>query len=259
MAGLADLDGRAGANAVPDDAGSPARGTFIAIEGIDGAGKTTTAGSVADVLRRNGFVFRSNKHIPDDAPALVQESMRAIAALLWPRSDRIDDHKLPGNYWLCLQGAWYSLLSRFVIEPRLEAGISVVTDGWYFKFAAKLLARGYSGVQVEAVFSDIRAPDDVILLDVAPRVAWGRGRRFRLTEMGLHDGYATLGVNSFLDYQSKLRDLLNGMAEARGWSVIGVSEHIAPEAVVALTARRIADRVLVASPEPALSREDPGR
>jgi thymidylate kinase len=259
MAGLVDLEGIPSADAAPVRAGSRATGTFIAIEGIDGAGKTTTAGRVAEVLGRDGFVFRSNKHIPDDAPALVQDSMRAIAALLWPGSDRLNDHELPGDYWLCLQGAWYSLLSRFVIEPLLQAGTSVVTDGWYFKFAAKLLARGYSHGQVESVFGRLRVPDDVILLDVGPGVAWGRGRPFRLTEMGLHDGYDSLGVDSFLHYQGRLRELLNGMAGSRGWSVVQVSDEDSPERVIDLTAKRIADRGPEHHSESASSQEAPAR
>jgi dTMP kinase len=148
----------------------PARGRLIALEGIDGCGKSTQAGALAGALGAQltfepgatpvGARLRELLLAPDAAPP----SPRAEALLM--AADRAEH------------------VSR-VLEPALAAGEWVVSD----RYAGSTIAyQGYGqGVDVAALDELVRwatgglAADLSILVDVSVEVAAGRllaqGRR----------------------------------------------------------------------------------
>ena len=192
---------------------------LIAIEGIDGAGKTTIAQNVATELSHRGVVFVSRKHTGDDA--FISGELSLLSRLIWQTS-RVHDAALPPDYWLHLQAAWYAAFSRTIIEPALARHRAVIVDGWYYKFFAKLLVRGYKKRELEQIFSASRKPDTVILLHVTPETAWSRGRSFSVTEMGSHQGYEP-GRDSYIEYQKAVLTSLRKIG--RHWKRIAVTPH----------------------------------
>jgi dTMP kinase len=142
--------GRGGGEAVK-------RGRLIAIEGIDGAGKTTQAQMLADHLRSLGHTVVITKE-PTDGPygrkiralSSAGESLSPDEALAYFIADRREH-------------------VRDLIAPRLQAGDVVITDRYFLSNVAYQGAEGLSPEDVlqqnEALFP---LPDAVLLLGVSP-------------------------------------------------------------------------------------------
>lgn len=143
------------------------KGKFIAIEGVDGAGKTTvithlhskfTDGSVLFTREPGGT--KVGKFIRD---ILVGETMDPLAEILLFFADR-REHLLN------------------VVNPARERGIHVITDRFEASTYAYQLA-GHEHMEHEELFRDLSsrvvgasAPDHYILLDVPTEVAAERMR-----------------------------------------------------------------------------------
>ena len=178
------------------------RGRMITLEGADGAGKSTLAVRVADnlALRRNVRFQRRKDYLPDHP--IVSKAMRGVSVLLWDRGDCHGDNELPPAYWLHLQAAWHAASYHSYIEPALSQGQTILLDGWYYKFYAKMLLGKYTPDELNLFFSDAGQPDIVILLDRDLNEVWENARRFNHSELGLHEGYEQLGKDSFLPSSS---------------------------------------------------------
>jgi thymidylate kinase len=197
------------------------RGYLIVLEGIDGSGKTTLSQHVTAGLRDLKVSYCSNKEIARDK-TFIERSMLSVAAMLWPKENTSFDHLLPPYYWLHLQATWYSLLSEFVILPKLKDEQVLIIDGWYYKFMAKLLLRGFKLNYLDVIFSHVVQPDIVILLESDVEAIWDRKSDFRWHELGLHHDYPELGKSSFIDYQSKILGWLKILAQEKNWITVDV-------------------------------------
>jgi dTMP kinase len=143
------------------------RGQLIALEGIDGAGKSTLTRAIASALRRRGLSV-ALRHEPSDAKLghLAQTVSR-------------DDP------W---SGAVYFTVDRHLARPALERALSrhdvVLTDRSFYSTLA------YQGSALpprerrrleDLERTATREPDRVILLEIPSRAAMrrlgGRGRR----------------------------------------------------------------------------------
>jgi hypothetical protein len=70
----------------------------------------------------------------------------------------------------------------------------------------------------------------VVLLDIDAASVWERREVYRLTEMGLHDGYENLGRESFVHYQGRVAGALSAPARPPRWTTVAVDPR-APEEV----------------------------
>lgn len=139
-------------------------GFLVAIEGIDGAGKTTIAALLAQYCGERGILCLLSK---EPTGLSYGQQMRESAKsgrlsaeeeLDFFLKDRIEHHKR-------------------AVGPALEHGGIVILDRYYWSTAAYQGARGLSPGDIcdmnEAV---VPKPDLVLLLDVAPEVGLGRIR-----------------------------------------------------------------------------------
>lgn len=130
------------------------RGFFIAIEGIDGAGKTTQVGLLEEFLRSVGEdVVRSKE--PTDGPwgRKIRESAAIgrmslddeLAAFIEDRREHVRD----------------------VIQPALNAGKTVILDRYFYSTIAYQGSHGGNMVEIERkMLAEFPTPDLVFLIDV---------------------------------------------------------------------------------------------
>jgi len=164
------------------------RGAFIVVEGIDGSGKSTMAGHIANELRRRGReVVRTRE--PGGTP--LSEKIREL--LLDPKNAEM----VPFTELFLYMASRAQLVDQ-VIRPALAKGVDVVCDRYYYSTAAYQGAAGRVGIDtviaVAEKIAKFRKPDLVVLLDLDPGLARSR------------DGIRNDRVESKgLDYQKKVR------------------------------------------------------
>jgi dTMP kinase len=143
---------------------SPARrGLLLAMEGIDGSGKTTQVAALASLLGQASIPFVATKE-PTQGPwgRRIRESAKIgrlapqqeLEAFLLDREEHVAD----------------------LIEPALREGKVVLVDRYYFSTAAY---QGARGLDVEAILrrnAFAPAPDLLVVLDVPPEVGLKRVR-----------------------------------------------------------------------------------
>jgi dTMP kinase len=143
------------------------KGVLIAIEGIDGAGKTTQAERIASCLSATGLPVLRTKE-PTDGP--------------WGRKLRASAHsgRLSAQEELALFVSDRKEHIQNVIGPALSSGKIVIVDRYYFSTVAYQGARGVSTEEILRLNEDFAPqPDLLVFLDVDPVVGlqriFGRG------------------------------------------------------------------------------------
>lgn len=140
------------------------RGILVAVEGIDGAGKTTQVARIVERLGAHGLDVVRTKE-PTDGPWGRQLRQSAASRRLSPEdelaafmADRRDH-------------------VRDVIEPALANGQIVVVDRYYFSTAAYQGARGMDPQSILAQNESFAPrPDVLFILDLPPAVGVERIR-----------------------------------------------------------------------------------
>ena len=222
-------------------------GRLIVLEGPDGVGKTALASQLGQAAYedavasltgpplaspgKNPLVFTSKRQVSHTSP-YAATLMTHLATMLWHSGDAPD---LPDSFWTGLQAAWFTAHSATVLQPLLDAGYDVITDGWTYKFCSKLLLQGYTQQELDAIFARVRKPDAVILLTADIATLFAR-REFRPAELGMHAGYTELNEESFVRYQTAGLERLHAMAAAGRWPVV----RLDPAQPAAGSAARIA-------------------
>lgn len=153
------------------------RGLLIAIEGIDGSGKTAQAQRLAEHLTNQGYEVVLT-HEPTDSP--YGRKIRSLA-----HSGRA---ALTADQELKLFMEDRKLHVANVIAPALEAKQIVVTDRYYFSTIAYQGARGLdpSAIQ-QANEAFAPRPDLVLYLNVSPETGLDRIREARGEEPNLFE------------------------------------------------------------------------
>jgi dTMP kinase len=139
---------------------------YIALEGVDGSGKSTVGKALVDRLAASGAEAILVRE-PGGTP--LGEAIRGLLL----DSEHLDD-------WaeVFLFAAQRAELAREVIAPALDAGVWVVSDrSYYSSIAYQGRARGVGESQVRSINEaglDGTVPDHVFVLDVEPGVALSR-------------------------------------------------------------------------------------
>jgi dTMP kinase len=211
---------------------------IVALEGIDGAGKTAVAAELARVLAgAAGHVehwAKSDLDLFEDAR--LRDRMAGLRELIWD-PDEPEDALLETRHYLFLLAAWFQALERSRLgHQRNGDGIAIV-DGWYHRVVAKAVIRGGLAEEwVSSLFTSAPRPDAVVLLDVDPQTAWERKQAFKPSELGLWDGFDGERRQAFTDYQGVVRAHLLEQARRHGWTVVPATSSSVSE--VAEAARR---------------------
>lgn len=144
------------------------RGRFIALDGIDGAGKSSQIAALVDWLRSGGRTVVACRD-PGSTPA--GDAIRAILL------DRHDLHVDPTAEMLLYMAARAQLVAE-VVRPALDRGDWVVSDRYLL---ANVVYQGHAGGldpeairRVGAVATGGLMPDLVLLLDVDLETAASR-------------------------------------------------------------------------------------
>jgi thymidylate kinase len=211
------------------------RPLLIAVEGIDGSGKTSAARAAAALLADFGVEFVSRRTIASSSP-FVRRIMGLLSDILWNSGD---SRELPAEFWISAQAAWFSALSEHGVRPKLDLGRTVLVDGWVYKFFARLELQGHDFARLARAFAGALRPDQVILLDVDVGTVIARGRQMRPTELGLHAGLDPCRETSFAAYQAKVLRNLQRYGSAFDWATLEVGAAEAEADTGARLAREV--------------------
>ncbi|OYT50827.1 MAG: dTMP kinase [Desulfurococcales archaeon ex4484_204] len=138
------------------------RNYLIAIEGIDGSGKTTVAKIVVEKLREWGYPA-TYTYEPFDKRFV--EILEREGPLLGPIFEA-----------LVMAADRYYHIER-VIKPALEGGDTVVLDRYHYSSIAYQGARGADVEWIKKLNAFVIKPDLAIYLDIPPRVGVLRKRK----------------------------------------------------------------------------------
>ncbi len=136
-----------------------AKGRFIAIEGLDGAGSTTQASLLEQHLRKAG---RNTVLTKEPTVGLIGGLIKAALAGEW---------KVSGNALQLLFAADRAHHVETAIKPSLEAGKTVISDRYIYSSLAYGAASGYDVEWLAEVNSPFPKPDLTIFIDVSPQTS----------------------------------------------------------------------------------------
>lgn len=212
---------------------------FVVLEGIDGAGKTTTARRLAETLTASG---RSASVVEKcGTQALVGrqgEQLGALQKLLWGPHAAETFSLMGPEYWCHLMGAWLRATVRFGVQPALDAGHVVIVDSWIGKFAAKMAAHdAVAAKAADAVFACLPEPDLTFYLRVSPQTALQRRGRPLPAESGNPSVAPT--AEDFFDFQQRVAAQLDQRAVEHGWRTVS-ADTLSEAAVVDRLMRDVA-------------------
>ena len=172
------------------------RGRFIVFEGIDGAGKTTQVGLLAERLRGMGKQVVITAE-PTSLPSGV-ELRRALSGEL---------RKTPLE--MAEMFATDRVAHNIEIEKLLSDGVTVISDRYYYSsLAYQGSVLGYDSVaKLNLDNPGIRRPDICIFLDLSPEKSLARiGGRGANVEIYENLEYLTKTRKMFFDVFERLRN-----------------------------------------------------
>ncbi len=138
-------------------------GYLVAVEGIDGAGKTTVARRLALQIQAWGY-----------SPVVVTRFHLPALTRLWKQL--LDRDALDQTQAALLAACDYFAGLEQKIEPALARGSVVVADRYFYSHIVYGGVRGVSRARLGNWYSEARIPDLIIHLRLTPQAALGRLR-----------------------------------------------------------------------------------
>ena len=190
-------------------------GKLIVLEGTDGVGRSTQIQMLRRWLESDGFAVSDTglRRSPMTQPGLDAAKQghtisRMTMSLFYATdfADRLENQ----------------------IIPALKAGFVVLSDRYFFSIIARDVVRGIDPVWARKIYGFALKPDVVFYLKadvphLVTRMVYGRG--FDYWESGMDIRCADNLYDSFCNYQARLVDQFDQMAEEYGFVTIDANQH----------------------------------
>jgi dTMP kinase len=195
-------------------------GRLIAVEGIDGSGKSTQLQLLARWLRAQGYPVHYTEW---NSSRLVR---RALG-----RGKR--KNLLTPTTFSLLHAVDFADRFTYQILPPLKAGMIVLADRYVFTAFARDVARGVHPQWVRSVYRFALRPDLTLYFRVPIEVSLERllaGRaKLKYHEAGMDLGLSTDPIESFRRFQSRVLRFYDELAQEFGLRTIDASGDIATQ------------------------------
>lgn len=203
---------------------------FVALEGLDGAGKTTLFNVLGPLLqeRAKQKLVLVDKKYPPAFSTYSDDHIARIRRILWdyPKGAPMDE--LGDMHWLYLLAAWFHAIDKTQIKPALAEGSSVLMESWCYKYLVRYrLKADYMYDAMLTAFYSLTRPSPVIYIDVDPKVAAERKTFYGFSESGGMDGLRGSSKVDFISYQSTLREFYLNLATQNDWLIIKADDKSA--------------------------------
>ena len=210
----------------------PYPGRLIAVEGIDGSGKSTQLVLLERWLTARGYRVHFTEW---NSSPLVRRSMRR---------GKKKDLLTPTTFSL-LHAVDFADRLTYKIMPPLKAGMIVLADRYVFTAFGRDVARGVHPEWVRGLYTFAPRPDLTLYFRVPIEVSLDRllGGRAKLKyhEAGMDLGLASNPADSFRLFQSRVLDIYDRLAEEFELRVIDATGEIPTQQKVV---RRMVQEVL---------------
>jgi dTMP kinase len=192
-------------------------GRLIAVEGIDGSGKSTQLALLERWLSTRGYPVHFTEW---NSSRLVRRSMR--------RGKK--KNLLTPTTFSLLHAVDFADRLTYQIMPPLKAGMIVLADRYIYTAFARDVARGVHPEWVRAVYSFAIKPDLTIYFRVPIEVSLERllaGRaKLKYHEAGMDVGLATDPVDSFRLFQSRVLQIYDRLTEEFDMRMVDATAEI---------------------------------
>jgi thymidylate kinase len=218
-----------------------AKGVFVAIEGIDGAGKSRVVGRLRDA----GWLAEAGGRLVDKRSAFpagyTAKHGDALRQLLWGETLEQERNVIPDLHWVHLSASWFVLVDQCIIRPTLAAGGLVIADSWIAKQLARFALKDETiRTALTSALSQVSVPDHTLFIDADPAVAADRKTSFGYSETGQFDGYSGATRENFIAYQRRVRESYLALASP-SWRTLRDAEED-PAAVAETLIRSVVER-----------------
>ena len=193
------------------------RGRLIAVEGIDGSGKSTQLMLLDRWLRARGYPVHFTEW---NSSRLVRRSMR--------RGKK--KNLLTPTTFSLLHAVDFADRYTYQILPPLKAGMIVLADRFVYTAFARDVVRGVHPDWVRAVYSFAPRPDLTVFFRVPIEVSLERllaGRaKLKYHEAGMDVGLSPDPVESFRLFQGRVLDIYDQLAGEFGLKTVDATGDI---------------------------------
>lgn len=182
-----------------------AKGVLIAVEGLDGSGKSTQAHLLVEWLRSLGAPVH---HTEWNSSPLVASSTKKAKK----------QKRLKPETFHLIHAADFADRYERQIQPLIEVGGIVVCDRYKFTALARDGARGIDTDRIEKCYSFARDPDLTLYFKVSPDVSLSRiskGRsQLKYYEAGMDMNLSEDPFESYLLLQGRQREIYDSLTQS---------------------------------------------
>ncbi|MFL2952946.1 MAG: dTMP kinase [Candidatus Thalassarchaeaceae archaeon] len=181
------------------------KGVLIAVEGLDGSGKSTQAHLLVEWLRSLGAPVH---HTEWNSSPLVASSTKKAKK----------QRRLKPETFHLIHAADFADRYERQIQPLIEVGGIVVCDRYKFTALARDGSRGIESDRIEKCYSFAREPDLTLYFKVSPDVSLSRidkGRsQLKYYEAGMDMNLSEDPFESYLILQGRQREIYDRLTQS---------------------------------------------